>query len=75
MNPESKQAEVEIHRLMVDLPSDIHNINVLWEVGVLLVEPGARLVGRAVGALRASKRSPEHRARAHGWRSSSACAA
>jgi small-conductance mechanosensitive channel len=37
VNPESKQAEVEIHRLLADLANDIHNINVLWEVFALLV--------------------------------------
>lgn len=35
MNPESKQAEVEIHRLVTDLLADLHNINFLWQLAAL----------------------------------------
>jgi small-conductance mechanosensitive channel len=37
MNPESKQAEAEIHRLTMDLLSDLHNANLLWEVAALAI--------------------------------------
>jgi small-conductance mechanosensitive channel len=36
MNTESKQAEIEIRRLLVDLMSDLHSVNVLWQVAVLV---------------------------------------
>jgi small-conductance mechanosensitive channel len=55
MNTETKLAEVEIRRLMVDLLSDLHNVNVLWQVaGLVLCLTAAwwvtRLVRRRIDA-------------------------
>ena len=35
MHPENKQVEVEIHRLMVDLLSELHNVDVFWQAAAL----------------------------------------
>jgi small-conductance mechanosensitive channel len=37
MNPETKAGEVEIRRWMVDLLSDLHSVNVLWQVAALVL--------------------------------------
>src|SRR5690349_22635705 len=37
VNPETRQGEVEIRRLIVDLLADLHSTNFLWQVGALVL--------------------------------------
>ena len=37
MDPDTKKADVEVHTLITDLLAELHNINVLWEIGVIAI--------------------------------------